>query len=404
MNLMKRCAALLLTAGLCLSAALPAAAAGKTFADVPTDHWAYSYIEQAYSGGAVAGTYYNEATGLRRFSPEATLTMAEFITMMVSAFYPGQISPSQTQGAWYTPYEAVAQTRGLLANVGSYSMNSRVSRYQMAIIICNLLQDKGVSMPDAAQLLQVQTSIGDWSSVPGNYQDAVATVYSLGIIAGMDAKGSFNGDYYMTRAQSTVVYVQIRSIIAASTPQEEPSTNDGQTGNSTPAEGVKATVGKDQTYPTWGRAETANANGYHTLAQVDIGSAALSYELLTGVNKARAQVGRDPLRWVIWDEGEEYTLLRAKELSALFSQERPGGAPLYGQQLIYTGGNTAQKALDYWLDDQTSRSQLLTWDGQFLCAARCGNSWTLILFTKQQVTALPAQNNYGQGIQLAAES
>lgn len=49
-----------------ISAFATAGATAQTFSDVPTSHWAYSFIQWAYDTGAVSGTSYNEKTGKRR--------------------------------------------------------------------------------------------------------------------------------------------------------------------------------------------------------------------------------------------------------------------------------------------------------------------------------------------------
>ncbi len=57
-------------------------AESDTFSDVPSGYWAKQYIEEAFSGRYVEGTYFNEETGERRFSPESPLTIAQFCTIL----------------------------------------------------------------------------------------------------------------------------------------------------------------------------------------------------------------------------------------------------------------------------------------------------------------------------------
>ena len=52
----------------------------SVFSDVSTTHWAGSSIIRSFNEDVIAGTYYNEQTGERRFSPESTLTYAQFAT------------------------------------------------------------------------------------------------------------------------------------------------------------------------------------------------------------------------------------------------------------------------------------------------------------------------------------
>ena len=78
---MKRLLTCLLPLTLCLSL-LPAALAAKTFSDVPRTHWAYAYVSTAVQKGW--------ATGMSdtQYQPEGKVTGAQFLTMVVRAFYP----------------------------------------------------------------------------------------------------------------------------------------------------------------------------------------------------------------------------------------------------------------------------------------------------------------------------
>lgn len=77
----------LLGAILCLAALIsvtaPYASAENpaSYTDVPTTHWASTYIERCVSKGIVSGM------GGGKFEPDNNLTRAQFITMLVNAFY-----------------------------------------------------------------------------------------------------------------------------------------------------------------------------------------------------------------------------------------------------------------------------------------------------------------------------
>lgn len=80
---MKKVFALILSLTIFLGTTAPALAVTSPFLDVPSSHWAYSYIQQAYDDGVMKGTYYNMATGIREFSPDSNLTLAELLTVPV---------------------------------------------------------------------------------------------------------------------------------------------------------------------------------------------------------------------------------------------------------------------------------------------------------------------------------
>jgi hypothetical protein len=52
-----------------------------------------------------------------------------------------------------------------------------------------------------------ETNIGDYSVISMAYRSAVEQSYGKGILCGIDAKGSFGGDYTLTRAQAAKVIV-----------------------------------------------------------------------------------------------------------------------------------------------------------------------------------------------------
>ncbi|AIQ46213.1 hypothetical protein R70723_10200 [Paenibacillus sp. FSL R7-0273] len=105
-----------------------AAAAG--FKDVPAAHWAKSGIDAAVNKGYVEGY----PGGL--FMPDASVTRAEFIKMIVTAT--GQ-PVEATEGKWFESYVGAAQQAGLYA-AGDFAnseleWNRKITRREMARIV-----------------------------------------------------------------------------------------------------------------------------------------------------------------------------------------------------------------------------------------------------------------------------
>lgn len=189
--------------------------AASPFQDVSSSHWAYSYIQQAYDEGVMTGTYYNMATGIREFSPDNNLTLAELLTVLTRAFYGDEVEAATATGVWYAKNVVVAKAHGLLAGIDENSMTATATRYQMALLMTSVMEDKGAQMPPDTDLTTTQATIPDWSNVPSQYQTAVSTVYGLKIIQGIDAEGTFNGEGYVTRAAAAVIYTRLRDSIAS---------------------------------------------------------------------------------------------------------------------------------------------------------------------------------------------
>lgn len=232
---MKKVFALILSLTICLGTTAPALAVTSPFRDVPSSHWAYSYIQQAYDDEVMTGTYYHMASGIREFSPDSNLTLAELITVLTRAFYNDEVEAASATGAWYAKNVAVAKAHGLLAGIDENSMTATATRYQMALIMTGVMEDKGAQMPSSAELAATQATIPDWSSVPSQYRTAVATVYYLKIIVGVDSQGTFNGTGYVTRAATAVIYVRLRDATASLMPDTpaDPDPDTPTTGDTT---------------------------------------------------------------------------------------------------------------------------------------------------------------------------
>ena len=217
----KEVTALSLALALSLGLTAPAHAAGTTFTDVPAEHWAYSSVEEMASRGVVSGV------GGNRYAPDNTVSYAEFATMIARSFYGDQIGTGGE--AWYSAFlDTVTQAgavKGTRLEEDPALAVEGISRYDMAQVMYNVMVQKGTAIPgdfDPAQ-------IGDWSSVPSGYQEAVSACYSLGTLSGTDDRGTFSGDSVMTRAQAAVVMDRLLDICGGSsttipeTPVEVPA-------------------------------------------------------------------------------------------------------------------------------------------------------------------------------------
>lgn len=167
-------------------------AAAASFTDVDSKHWAAPSITEMADRGVMTGV------GNNQFAPDKTLTYAEFITMVVRQFYEDKIV--EMEGAWYAPYMAVAESAGILKGTGA-SAELSIDRYNMAQVMYNVMQDrKRTTSP-----LTDTSKVADWAAVPAAYRDAVSVCYNMGMLSGVDTKGTFNGVGVMTRAQAAVV-------------------------------------------------------------------------------------------------------------------------------------------------------------------------------------------------------
>lgn len=414
---MKRVFSLVLALALSLGLCVPATAAGPTFSDVPTTHWAYSYVERAADNGWVAGI------GNGKFGVDNNVTYGELALMLGRSIYPELIDwygGDPEEVAWYVPCLAVMAGMGLdngtpLDNNLEGAALQPINRYNMAQILFNFLKD-GSKVPsyDAAA---VQAGIGDWSSVPSNYQEALMAVVSADIITGVDSKGTFNGNGYMTRGQAAVVLCRMYDVFfgtGGTTPTDPteptnpttptdpddpfaPAGGYGQklSSGATAAAGVKTTIGKDDAYPTYGNSDVVSNNGYFTGAtDADIGTAQLQYAFLDMVNEARVAEGHEPLTWISSDAAEEFGLVRANELVSNYSHDRPKGS--FAGEVIARGYSTVQQAFNGWMNSPAHKRILMSDTNSYMTAARAQNYWIICVWNDSSIKLAEkwSSNNY----------
>lgn len=404
----KKRISLLLAAAMLISifAGIFATTSKPTFPDVPTSHWAYASVNRASENGWIAG-YSNG-----KFGPADNVTYGQFALMLGRSVDPYLISayggdPSQV--AWYVPCMAVMRgdssycegTPIIDSDIHEIA-NEPVNRYNMAQLLYNIMNryDKVPSYDAAA----VQAGIADWKSIPDNYKDALMAVVSAGIISGVDDKGTFNGSALMNRGQAAAVLCRMYDVFsgAGTTTPATPDGTDTSTSTelgqklpsgATAAAGVKSSIGKDDAYPTYGNSDKVSPNGYFTGAtEADIGDAQLVYELLDMVNEARAEAGVAPFQWANVDAAEEMVLIRANELTTLFSHDRPNGGYAPGE-VCTKGPTSASAAFSNWMNSTSHRDHLMSPDYEYITAARCGNCWVISIFSVlDDIVRYPASN------------
>ena len=203
MKLRKRLTAALLAAVMVLSLSTGALAAGKsTFRDVPSTHWASSYVEELATKGLVEGVSEN------KFAPEASLTNASFVVMVLRAFYATLgLDPQEleSQGSWYQGYLDSARSLGLLngCSFTDAQAGSPMTRYDMASLISALGNRLGLSATGAGA-----AGLSDYAAMPQARRQAVDYACSLGVLTGY-SDGAFHGSDSLTRAQASAALCRL---------------------------------------------------------------------------------------------------------------------------------------------------------------------------------------------------
>ena len=249
---MKRLSACALSLALSVSMILPAGAAGAAFTDVPQNHWANPYVEAMTQKGVVTGV------GNGRFNPDGNLSTAEFAVMLTQAFCPEAVADPEEGGAWWEPYLDAAWSAGYLIDTtagfsyidgiwdvtytdGTWNedvVTEPMTRYDMAQAMYNTVVAEGMALPTDEQREAAQAAIGDFASIPEDYESAVVAMYALGYLSGVNANGDFGGEGAMTRAQSCVVMSKLLGTDVETAPEtpDEGATGSAPIEEETPAE------------------------------------------------------------------------------------------------------------------------------------------------------------------------
>ena len=220
----KKMFSLLLAAFLSVSMVLPVQAA--SFRDVSRNHWAYSSIESMAKRGIVTGT------GKGSFAPEGYVTTAEFISMLMRLFYGQELAMDTAEySIWYGKVLQQAAEKGLLYKLDIASVNHKaagaekwnraiangpIQRQDAAIILYHFLKQK-VALPAEGTLRAVTAEkIPDLERNTSIFEQfAIASVYELGCLSGIDQKGNFGAEEYMTRAQACVALARTEKLVQA---------------------------------------------------------------------------------------------------------------------------------------------------------------------------------------------
>lgn len=188
----KRMAAVLLAAALTIPCWNLGAKAA--FSDVPSNAWYAQDVAAAERSGILQGT------GNGRFSPDGNLTLAQAITMAARtyAYERGETIPKTGSSTWYSDFLQYANDKGICA-IGEFgaAYDNFCNRLTMAKLFARVVPES-----TATQRNDV-TSLPDVQSASEN--QAVFTLYQLGILTGSDKYGTFHPYQYIKRSETAAI-------------------------------------------------------------------------------------------------------------------------------------------------------------------------------------------------------
>ena len=395
----RRLCALLSAAALCLTMAVPAFAADKTFPDVTGRDWCYTQVMQAAETGLMNGY----ADG--RFGKNDPITRGQMVQILYS--YYGQDVGADSgfsdvpASAWYAKAVTWASKKGVVSGYsnGTFGPDNQLTREQMVTILYNVA-DKPETNPSAISQYSDYRQVADYAA------DGFSWAVSNKVVSGTSST-TLSPRGTATRAQVAVILVRyLENVEGVKFPEVtiptqpvQPTAGSQNADGTTNADYVNrlCNVGKSNAYPTTGDASVPNANGFYTKANVDISGAKLQYDVIPYVNEFLAkhpdqieETWDVTMHWVTTDEQEEYTLLRAKEAYSYFEHKRPNGDSINSAENLYRGTSGAEVVIKAWENSSGHASTMLGAGNQngTVCVASYNGVWVMTLWNDRLTTDL----------------
>lgn len=199
-------------------------------------HWAENYIRDLVSKGIISGM------GDGTFAPESKITRAQFVKMIACAAGVTDFSALPDAGAaagsadipdvdftdvkaddWHRDYINWAASHGIVKGMSetAFAPDAQITREQMAIIIVNFAEYKGIDLGRSydqesdSDLDADLKMFADASGISSWAADAVGTAAKAGIINGSDITDASGRIYKVFRPQSSATRAEAAKMIYA---------------------------------------------------------------------------------------------------------------------------------------------------------------------------------------------
>lgn len=182
------------------------------FEDVTPSDWFYDAVLYVKENDLFSGTSKD------RFSPDATMSRAMFVTVLGRI---AKVDASQYQtsaftdvqpGAWYAPYVQWAIESGIASGTGGnrFSPDAAISREQMANLIVKYFESDRLPY----RTTDVTTKPNDISDISPWAVDAAVKLWQAGLFTG-DANGNFQPRAKATRAEAAALFMRTDKVARA---------------------------------------------------------------------------------------------------------------------------------------------------------------------------------------------
>lgn len=179
-----------------------------SFSDIGTGDWYAEAVIFIAARGITTGTEEDV------YSPEATLTRAQFLVMLMRAYglepaNDPSVNFADAGNYYYTNYLAAAKTLGITTGIGdnNFAPEHQISRQDMFTLLYRALNVLG-ELPDVATS-ETLSNFSDSAAISDYATDAFTTFVAAGIVSGSD--GMLNPAGQSTRAQMAQVLYNLLS-------------------------------------------------------------------------------------------------------------------------------------------------------------------------------------------------
>ena len=177
-----------------------AARAQADFTDVPTSHWAYSYIDKMAKGGLIKGY------GNNKFGPNDTFTVAQMATIICNA---KGVEPEGKNGYWaYGTLDYCKNKLKCLPDLGELTAKNYDVPCTREVAFWMLMTGLGPNTSAKKDTSITSASIPDYSKIDKAYQSAVLEAYQYGLSNGTDDAMTFEPKLQLKRSEAAAMFVR----------------------------------------------------------------------------------------------------------------------------------------------------------------------------------------------------
>lgn len=188
-----------------------------SFTDVKQGDWYYETITEMTEKGLFNGK------GNNLFCPDDTMTKAEFITVVMRILYPDtDFTSMEGQPWWQSAYDMALAGLITQSEFPVSEIEQTISRQEMALVSSKALMMRGETFFITEDL---HKKIPDYNQVGKEYTMYVEMAYSMGILCGVDDKGTFSPLQTLTRAEAATVLYRIENKDARVKPAYKPASS-----------------------------------------------------------------------------------------------------------------------------------------------------------------------------------